>query len=270
MRAIALIFLLAVNVRTASAGNEARDIQPTPSVQDALHSYEVAKADQEWRQKTRPAFEKAMKLCGNNRQTLLLQAIYYSAQAGPGQERRANMDVAVAMKLGFSKKELLECLIPYGDSEDSKVQASIYRYLLGPQLTIEEIDGIIASNKEHPPRYLIESYYSDPSWGLRRMVRIYSNETTNAEQVLQLEQVTTELLQLAQKHGLDSDQRAQAVANLQKLGDHSEWWVRLYVAAVMRREKAFRDQKLLKKLLKDDYTLVRKLAEASGQDGREP
>lgn len=54
--------------------------------------------------------------------------------------------------------------------------------------------------------------------------------------------------------------RPDAERQLEKLANHSEWWARLYVAAIMRRHWELRDPDVLDKLKNDSHELVRKAA----------
>jgi len=49
-----------------------------------------------------------------------------------------------------------------------------------------------------------------------------------------------------------------AVAELEKLSRHKEWWVRLYVVAIMREHRAFRQPDIIERLKTDAHPLVRK------------
>ena len=49
----------------------------------------------------------------------------------------------------------------------------------------------------------------------------------------------------------------EAVRQLHKLAQRKEWWVRLYVAEMMRQVPALRDRALMRRLAKDPHKLVR-------------
>jgi hypothetical protein len=57
----------------------------------------------------------------------------------------------------------------------------------------------------------------------------------------------------------------EAKEQLKKLAEHDQWWARLYVAEIMRRQREFRDPGLLAKLREDDNELVKKAAQAIRQ-----
>ena len=52
----------------------------------------------------------------------------------------------------------------------------------------------------------------------------------------------------------------EAKAQLAKLSQYDQWWVRLYVAEIMRRHRELRQVEVLQKLQKDDNASVRKVA----------
>jgi hypothetical protein len=52
----------------------------------------------------------------------------------------------------------------------------------------------------------------------------------------------------------------EAKRRLAELADHKEWWVRLYVAEMMRRHRMLRQDEVVAKLAKDENALVKKAA----------
>jgi hypothetical protein len=57
----------------------------------------------------------------------------------------------------------------------------------------------------------------------------------------------------------------EAQQNLEKLAKHKEWWVRLYVAEIMRQHRELRQDEVIRTLSKDSDPIVAKITKSYGQ-----
>ena len=186
-------------------------------------------------------------------QELLLQVL---AVYGGKEEYRSNPRVEMAKRLLFSN--LLQGMTPsdvvaavapkYEQTSDPKLEYGLRQALGMATLRGGRVDSVdpdfgvfsiyIGQNKDQPPRKLIEFMYGhNPQVAVLSMARIYGDKTTES--------------QLADLFKGDPKRVVQSFA------DRPEWWVRLYVPAVMKKNSKFRDEALLKKLEQDDNPLVR-------------
>lgn len=86
-------------------------------------------------------------------------------------------------------------------------------------------------------------------------------------EILLAEHIVSNAIWLQENGFIDRFRKAlpEANAELSKLAKHDEWWVRLYVAHIMRRHPEFRQEDTIKNLAKDSNPIVAKAASRNGK-----
>ncbi|OGV44929.1 MAG: hypothetical protein A2X46_17325 [Lentisphaerae bacterium GWF2_57_35] len=184
-------------------------------------------------------------------QELLLQVL---AVYGGKDEYRSNP------KAEMSKRLLLSSLLQ--DMTSFDIVASVgpkYEQAINPKLQkslrhaldtvafkngnvdpdFDAFSSYIEQNKNRPPQKLVAYMYGcNPQAAALSMARIYGDKDAEAD--------------LANK--LKNDPKAV----LQTFASRSEWWARLYVAEMMKKNPQLRDVSLIEKLTQDPHPLIRK------------
>lgn len=191
-------------------------------------------------------------------QELLLQVL---AVYGGKDEYRTNPRAEMAKRLLLSSllqemtpSNIVHAVAPkYEQTSDPKLEYSLRQALGMATLrggradvinpNFDAFSAYVAQRKEQPPRKLVGFMYGrNPQAAVLSMSRVYGDKAAETE--------------LADK--LKGDPKAA----LQSLADRPEWWARLYVAEMMKKQTQLRDAAILKKLEKDDDPLVKgKVAE---------
>jgi hypothetical protein len=86
--------------------------------------------------------------------------------------------------------------------------------------------------------------------------------------ILWAEHVVSDVLWMQQYGFLSPDEvEPAATRELVKLSGHKEWWVRLYVAGIIRQHPSFRQPELIDRLQRDEHPWIREVITAfEGQD----
>jgi hypothetical protein len=161
-------------------------------------------------------------------------------------------------------------LVPLLDSDDPKIlEVAAEYFYLGCQIEGDFVGlGPFLHDKEAaPPRGLIRFLFADPSlglftdpgMGLRSMIAQYlRNATEDRKPILWGEHVIADTIWRHQNGFLEKNRVDPAAAEqADKLSRHDRWWVRLYVAAVLRDHPAFRTKVLVDRLARDPNDLVK-------------
>ncbi len=163
---------------------------------------------------------------------------------------------------------ITKTLLPYLDSVDEALCRFVDRYIATQSSEAEKdrcdgkIEGLIqfvCENRESLPQRAVQSlYWQAPSAAFLEI----------AAQILPGDLDTLAQLQSAQHvidhavwkrwRGLTREELQAALSELDKLSKFDEWWVKLYVAEMLRRHDVFRRGDILQRLRKDLNPLVAK------------
>ncbi len=154
-----------------------------------------------------------------------------------------------AMRNGGWKLDMLEAIAPYGGTTNSLQKEQL-------EWVLEKIDykgarerdystygSFLKKSRDVPNFGLIAYMYDhDMQAAILTMADVYADDATKTELANQLQ--------------------GDPKAALQSFADRPEWWARLYVAEMMKKQPQLRDPAILRKLEKDDHPLVKeKVAE---------
>jgi len=234
------------------------------------------------------------KLDGPNYEKLVPQLLYYSMH---GTDPEGHRGVKEAMALGLiaghlkiRKDKIVSALIPYLETEDQEVRKGLRGVLAeyeprSPETSTDfsyygaTIEGCFRNSTELPLGLVRHMFEKDPGAALITFMRaipardrattaqILSAERlgtplpdrATARQILWAEHLIADVLWKHEHKFLSPDQIDPPVATeLEKASRSSHWWVRLYVAKIMRRHPGFRQPELIERLKKDAHPLVRK------------
>lgn len=114
-----------------------------------------------------------------------------------------------------------------------------------------------------PPGLIGYMIHKQPGKALVCVTDVFVKETKQSKELLWAEHVISDIIW---KHDYGflpkTKTEPEAITQLYILSKYDEWWVRLYVAEVMRQHKAFRQPEIIERLKKDEYLLVRKSIES--------
>lgn len=182
---------------------------------------------------------------------LLEQIMCYMAFGGAYTEERGYGGMALMSKLDIDAATKIKAVVPYLDASDvraSEIASHVLRSVdkdksLDKGVAFGAYESILKKTPAQPPAALIRYMYDrNAQAAVLSMAHVYGDKATEAE--------------------LADTLKGEPKAALQSLADRSEWWARLYVAETMKKQPQLRDATLLKKLEKDDNSLVKeKIAE---------
>ncbi len=119
-----------------------------------------------------------------------------------------------------------------------------------------------------PPLPLIRYMYErSPGTALLTLAGVYL-EWPERKDVIGCEHSVTEAI-WKQRFERTKEMDAGIVVGFAKLSRHDAWWVRLYVAEIMRQHPAFRTPELVKRLKDDPHTLIRDAMDFARQKPKE-
>lgn len=269
---ISLVLGAAAGSSFASASSDDPvTIQPDPAFQAAIAS--VMNATTETQRDD--ALHRLAELDDDAHQQLVQQLLCYSRQADNTKDAMASG--VVLQRLGIADRAIVLALTPLLETKDPdllrkvrnilggfedraagrRLDFSVYREILADRLRGGEPlpDGLV--------RYL---YDSDPGEALLTLMRAHQlRQPEELKAILWAEHVVSDVLWKQQYGFLKPDQvEPAAIGELAKLSGHREWWVRLYVAEIVRQHPAFRQPELMDRLKHDEHALVRDVISAAG------
>ena len=208
-------------------------------------------------------------LANNNRKHFIQQLFYYSAKKNVDDEAWSLYIeyILPTHVLGISKRTIAEAVAPLLDVEDERIALSVRSWL-------KAIDMLQNSKGErlydfspyrplispdNPQESLVRYLYSrSPSSALLLMAEIHGHgEKSTLRDLLWADHVVrTAIWEIRNGFADRSDSTDRAVRQLEVLSRRREWWVRLYVAAIVARYRVFRTDGLMQRLQEDPYSLV--------------
>lgn len=194
-------------------------------------------------------------------QTMLLESSM--TERGVEAEKRAMVILMVRSRLvaAADVETTLEQLMPYFESEDSKVR-EVSEELLGQILgthgkgfdpLVPVLAGISPERSVNALRFL---FYANPSKALGVVVEAYDVDRSTKQQLIQRDETIQSLMPRTARRFTEAECFA-AIAELKAVNADPRWWIRLYTAGVLLRHQPFRDRALMDALLQDENETVR-------------
>lgn len=253
---------------TSSAQDAAppqRAIVPDSAIQSSLES--IARAD------SAASREAAiLRLIDQHRgrgEVLVPQLLSFAARQSADSGSRSVVG-RVLRRLELPKPVLVKALAPHLDNADSQV-----RRIAGSLLSETEdrsadrppdfsgyravIEADVRAGRPPQESLILFMYASDPGAALRTLVRACQlRDPAEIKPILWAEHVVADLLWKRQ-HGFIPPTGVEPAAKqqLESLSRHGRWWVRLYLAEVLRNHAELGSPELLRRLSADPNPLVR-------------
>lgn len=205
------------------------------------------------------------------KRTILLQSVWFGSRGKDVKEAMAKY--LVIRHLDISTEEVLDALIPYLDTTDVAIKKEIVKLLQRaenwhedmpvPDFTCYEryIQDAI-KKKQDPSHALLEHIYdSSPGRAFLLMLKVYTQEIEHekVKPLLWAEHVVAEMFWKRDNGFLEPKQSdPEAIRQLEYLAERKEWWARLYVAEIVRKNTELLTEKIRKSLKKERHLLVQK------------
>ncbi len=258
---LAAVLVLA-SIQGARCGDRsAAGLKPDPEFQASIEQAVAAVVKEQDAAPER--IERLQKIAAGRRETLLLQMALYLEGAAGTEESMAG--ALIVQRLAFTPEEKLEAVLPHLETAGPGLR-KVFTELLG---TIDRPEGgepdfrlyeaRILKDKGSPPPALIRYLYEvSPDAALRSMSRVYGGKEVGHDAEAGNVAGLQELLARDEASPTwSSEDRSRARAALDALSRDRDWWVRLYVAAVLNRVPDLATPALRDRLRDDPEALVR-------------
>jgi len=210
------------------------------------------------------------KSAGRKHERLVPQLLYYSVY---GTDAKGQHDLKEAMAfdrlvdhLDISPTAIAVALVPYLEIADPKLHEAVREAFreIGYSHFQALVEGAVAQGAPPPTSLVRYMYERNPGQALLTLARTsllpWNREGWKEKRrsLLWAEHVVSDVLWKHEHEFLDKRKvEPQASAELERLAKDDAWWVRLYVAEIMRQHPAFRTPELVSRLKDDPHTLVR-------------
>ena len=243
-------------------------IGPAPAVQaklDRLIKTSLAVDDTDLqKKKLAQGLKELGKSVGDGGAGLVPQIVFYEFAA----ENERLMYTAEYLLLelvgDLTRSQITIAIAPYLRSKNRSVRVRLFELMDyhvcngRPMTDYSTIFSMMRANKGKMPDEIIEYMYErSPGKALLGYMGYYS--APDRKTILLAEREISDTLWKHQHAllGLHEVEPA-AMEQLNKLSHHKEWWVRMYVAYIMREHRAFRRPEIVERLKQDKHLLVRK------------
>lgn len=292
---VAGILVITYSVRLVYAQGDC-ELKPDPDVQHILRSLSETQWEGDlsawcdW-------FMRSVQLGSRERRRFVEQAVYFLAQSGSQENDYVPMDRIIQMA-GLDRRTVVAELIRLSECDDPAISDTATRWLgafdrcecgyaaeaghtVDVTIYTRYLQERVASGKAISPKIARSLFRRAPGETVVTMAQITayfgnpppprSAGERRFRSILWAEHVISDTI-WKHRHGfLDKDKvEPQAAKELEKLAKRKEWWVRLYVAEIMRQHPAFRRPALIRHLAKDDHPLVREAIEAIVAEQKKP
>lgn len=218
------------------------------------------------------AIEAFLSFKGLDRRELLLQTLLsYKGDADHRENPQGEIlkrTLIFRLAEGIPEQDLVALLVPY---LEATTEPQMQHNLMMPLNAIlfrngrhrpdfKKLEPFLATKKASPPTNLITRVMlqNNPHAALNTLAEVYA-ESPDEKKLLQATAPTVQKASEATRGHMPNsgEMRDVAMSELAGLSNRKEWWVRLYVAAVMEKEPYLRTPELVKKLEQDTDPLVR-------------
>jgi hypothetical protein len=202
--------------------------------------------------------------------------------ATPGDEQRPLMTNAILQLLDLPPKIVIRVLAPYPNADNPNLRSFVRDWFqahdnagtdVSPldQIRYEDyktyLRGLLNTRQEVPPAFVEYIYERSPDRALFVFYYATKWERGKEPDILLAEHIVSNAIWLKKNKFDDRFQMAlpEATAELAKLAKREEWWIRYYVAEIMRRYPDLRQPDILQQLSTDNNALVSKSAKSVKQ-----
>ena len=254
-------------------GDDQAVFSADPALQDAIASVLAAATEQQQSN----ALNQLRARDDVTHQRLVRELVYYSSRADDTLEAMAAG--AIFRRLDIPDQVVMAALVPLLGTTDPDLGKSVRNILGGlegrragrsPDFSAyREIIADAAREANEPPDALIRYMYeSDAGEALLTLMRAYQlRQPAALKTLLWAEHVVSDVLWKQRNGFLNPDEiEPAATEELARLAGHEAWWVRLYVAEIVRQHPEFRQPALIERLKRDAHPLVREAVSATERE----
>jgi hypothetical protein len=197
--------------------------------------------------------------------------------ATPGDEQRPLMTNAILQLLDLPPKIVIRVLAPYLSADNPNLRSFVRDWFQGhdnagtdvsplDQVKYEDyktyLRGVLNTRQEVPAAFVEYIYERSPDRALLVFYFATKWERGKEPDILLAEHIVSNAIWLKKNKFDERFQTAlpEASAELAKLAKYKEWWVRYYVAEIMRRYPDLRQPDVFQQLSTDNNALVSKAA----------
>ena len=210
---------------------------------------------------------------------LFEQLLLYSVKHRDFYDLARSISVVGLLSLRASRSEMAETIaILLNLDEQSDLQKSLLKILCdidkcdsGDCLVFEHYEDVLG--EPSPPRELARyMFHISAHQAFVSMIDALDLPESMVQQVVTQERAIDTCLWKQKFDFIDRDAvTPEAEAAFQNLAQRDEWWVQLYVIAIMARHDEFRDEQIVEALAKSKHEIVRKgVKRLSGEDKNGP
>jgi hypothetical protein len=197
---------------------------------------------------------------------LIPQIVLYEATAKKEQTAIATNLLLLQFIEDLGRSRIMGILSPFLSTDNERIKTRLYEIMNyccegRPTIDFNRIFSMMRAKGGAIPDGLVAYMYDrSPGEAMLGYMRYYNIERSNPERqnlLLAEREVGNTLWKhqflLLEHHKVEPS----AMVESEKLSRHKEWWVRLYVAEIMRQHKGFRQPETIERLKKDKHPLVR-------------
>ncbi len=249
-------------------------IEPVPEIQQCIQGFLSPPQGKEFshQQRMREWLGNFRRLAQTEYDILIPQPLYYSMY---GQDASGKRDVKEAMafaivgeQLRIGKWSIARALLPFFKTTDPELQKALRGLGLDYRSFRALVAGEPLNEGQMAAEFVRSSFREDPGGALLMVARAMCAppQAEELKALLWAEHVVDGAL-WRQQHGFLDKQEVKpgAAAQLEKLSRFDQWWVRLYVAEILRQHPEFRTPGMVDRLKADKHELVRRAMDIDEQ-----
>ncbi len=272
---VGFLLVLSVSCGAVPEPSTHAEILPDSTIQEQISRTVRAFGDIEGSSGFDRAMSELRKLeamVGKNRAQLVQQLVLHEAQATD--MKGGMLPLVILRQLEYSPFTIVEALAPYLGTADPKLLNAIrhrFEWIDGVKspydlprrsLDYSEYRSYIANchrtSNPVPEPFLAYIYWKAPGPALLAHLGALDLPDARKRSLLWAEHVVADVLWKHQNGFLEKTKvEPEAAAQLEKLSQDQTWWVRLYVAEILRQHPAFRTAAVVDRLKDDPHELVR-------------
>jgi hypothetical protein len=213
---------------------------------------------------------------GNDLEVFVQQCAFFMANAERARDDKgATIPLMFFNALEISDGQIIRALAPFLDATDTTLRDIVHKLFVkidgrapGYQPPLKPTDyskyegyihGLVVQNESIPEPFAAHIYRKSPGDALAVFVYAHSRPPLpKGHPVLWAEHIVSGAIWRKQQ-GFDQEfekAKAGAVAELEKLSKDDLWWVRLYVAEIVRQHPDLANERILERLRNDPNVLV--------------
>ncbi len=270
-----LTVMLATVLTAPALGQQVSVPEPRLDPQVAVLLDNVANANDDLAR--RRALDRLERIRTSEPERLVGQLLAYSALPETDTTREAMVMPVVIDALNIDRDELFRGVAPYIETRDPRLWSEAEELLQGianptgaPDCTDYSIfhgylGGTHRGRAAAPDRFVRWMYQHDPGSALLMFMRLDNPAGEGNHEARRKALWAKHLVDVTlwrQRNGFREAEQArpEALSELKSLAGSNAWWIRLYVAEVMRQEPALRDTAVVQRLQADPSPLVQSVA----------